>query len=103
MRIIKVILISLFALLAVAAGAAIARFAPPTARLVLRVACPTVFIEKRTIGYAEEKIRHLGLLPVDPASVVNITVTENEMIATVLGMVRHRAVYHPGEGCVLQD
>jgi hypothetical protein len=80
-----------------------ARTAPKIARLTLRVACPTVFIEERPVQYAIEKIRHLGFLPVDPFRFTTIRVEGRTMHVEVLGVFRHHASYHAGEGCVIEN
>lgn len=78
---------------------------PRVARLALRVACPTVFVEDRSLDYAVDKLRNLGLLPVDITPFVSLHVDPLTRVVTakMLGVASYSAAYFPGEGCVLQD
>ena len=89
----------------VGAAVAITWVTPRVARLALRVACPTVFVEHRSLDYAVDKLRNLGLLPVDITPFVSLHADPPTRVMTVkmLGIVSYSAAYFPGEGCVLED
>lgn len=88
----------------VLASVTIHRIGSMADRLVLRMACPTVFVESRSLDIAMDKLRTLGLLPVDVTRFVSVELDETagRMSATAFGLITQTAVYYPGEGCVLQ-
>lgn len=96
--------VTLALVLLIATALALHRVGAMADRLALRLACPTVFVEGRSLDTAVEKLRTLGLLPVDITRFVSLDLDRpnQRLSATAFFVVRRQSVYYSGEGCVLQ-
>ncbi len=75
-----------------------------TTRATARVVCPMVYIDGRDVSFAVNHLYMLGVLPIDPRSIVTVKQDDKkrEITVTAYGMMEAKSIHYPGEGCVLQ-